>query len=547
MRNSRYALPLGGLLLAGTAFGQVPTPPPTPPAPAGTLPGTNPVPGANPTPSAPVSPPLGAATPVPVEVVPYGAGMKFNLSPDGSKYVRLFTWSQIWSRYTKNNSNTLRAPGKEQDDQVDFAIRRSRFIVLSQLNPRFLIYTHIGINNQTAVNGGVAPAVDSKKPQLFIHEAVVEYKVNKYMSLGAGMHYQNGLSRLTRSSTLNFLTMDAPLTNWPVIEAIDQFARGIGVYAKGRVSKLDYAFSINESLLTNQTGQFSTTNGLGSTVTTGSGPTAVRSNTGLNIAQYNPQGTRHIYQGYMSWEFLDLEANLIPFNVGTYLGTKRVFNLGGGVFYNPDGMVSRPTSSVLTGAQIDAATTAGIPSFNNAANGARTHDIGLWSLDAFFDTPINKEKGTAFTAYAVYYNFDFGPNHVRFIGASNPGYGSKPGTDAARRGNAIPQSGSGHIGFLETGYLLPKSLLGPKVRVQPYSSLLLAGYDGLKNAAGEQQNVYVYDGGANFYLEGHNAKFTLNYRARPDFSLAPGTAASITAPSKIKYRPEITLQTQIFL
>ena len=538
MHHSRYVLSLSGLLLAGTAFGQVPTTPPTTdptttPAPSG----TTPVPGANPTPSAPVTPAAGsAATPTPTESVPYGAGMKINISPDGSKYVRFLTWHQVWTRYTKNNTGTLRAPGKRQDEQVDFALRRSRLIVLSQLNPRFLVYTHIGINNQTAVSGGVNPTVDGKKPQLFVHEAVVEYKVNQYASLGAGMHYQNGLSRMTRSSTVNFLTLDAPLTNWPTIEAIDQFVRGIGVYAKGRISKLDYVFSVNESFLTNQGNAFSSAAGLGVT------STSTGSNTGRNVAEYNPQGTKHIYQGYLSWEFFDQESNLLPFNVGTYLGTKRVFNLGGGFFYNADGMVSRPTTSVLTAAETAAATTAGISSYNNAANGVRTHDIGLWSLDAFFDTPINKEAGTAFTAYAVYYNFDMGPNHTRFIGASNPGYG----TDA-RRGNAVPHSGTGHVGFVETGYLLPKNLLGPKVRVQPYASYLLGAYDGLVKANGEQQNVNIFDGGANFYLDGHNAKFTLNYRARPDFTLPAGTAASVTAPNSVRYRPEITLQTQVFL
>ena len=51
-----------------------------------------------------------------------------------------------------------------------------------------------------------------------------------------------------------------------------------------------------------------------------------------------------MYQGYVSWEFLEQESNLLPFNVGTYLGTKRVFNLGGGFFYNQDGMVSRSNS-----------------------------------------------------------------------------------------------------------------------------------------------------------------------------------------------------------
>ncbi len=514
MQNSRTrsVLTLGGLLLAAAAAGQAPA---TPPSPAS----TNPLPSAAPAPSALVAPPAGsAATPTPTESVPYGAGMKVNISPDGSKYLRFITWTQVWSRYTENNSNTLRAPGKLQSDQVDFALRRSRLIVLAQLNPRFLIYTHIGINNQTAVSGGFSPAVDGKKPQLFIHEAVVEYKINKYLSLGSGLHYQNGLSRMTRASTLNFLTLDAPLTNWTTIEANDQFARGLGAYAKGRVGKLDYVLSVNESMLTNQTGAFSTPVGLGVTSTTG----GVTTNTGTNVAQYNPQGTNHIYQGYFSYEFLDQESNLLPFNVGSYLGTKRVFNIGTGFYYNKDGMVSRPTSSVATAAQLAAPGTIE----------TEKHDIRLLSADVFYDAPVNKETGTAFTFYGVYYNFDMGPNHVRFIGASNPGYG----TDT-RRGNAVPQSGTGNVGFAEAGFLLPKNLLGPKVRVQPYASYLLAGYEGLKKADGSQQNVNIFDGGANFYLDGHNAKFTLNYRARPDF----------TNIEEVRYRPEITLQTQIFL
>ena len=541
MRIPRYALALSGLMLAGAgaSFGQV-TPPPPPPAPGMPAPpatpptptpsSTNPVPSAAPTPSTPVAPAAGsAATPTPTESVPYGAGMKVNISPDGSKYLRFLTWTQAWTRYTENNTGTLRAPGKPQNDQVDFAIRRSRLIILAQLNPRFLIYTHLGINNQTAVSGGVAPAVDGKKPQVFMHEAVVEYKVNKYMSLGAGLHYQNGLSRMTRSSTLNYLALDAPLTNWPTIEAIDQFARGMGVYAKGRVNKLDYAFSVNESMLTNQAGAFSSPVGLGTT--TGTGVSAL--NSGNNVAQYNPQGTNHIYQGYLSYELFDQESNLLPFNVGTYLGTKRVLNFGGGFFYNKDGMVSRPSNSVLDATSIASApinTPAGLNAFNSM--GTRKHDIGLWALDVFYDTPINKESGTALTVYGVYYNYDFGPNHVRYIGASNPGYGA-----AALRGNAVPQSGTGQIGYLQAGFLLPKSLLGPKVRVQPYAAHQLASYEGLRDASGEKKGVNIFDGGANFYLDGHNAKFTLNYRARPDY----------TNVNNIKYRPEITLQTQVFL
>ena len=549
MLNTRYALALGALLNAAGAMAQVTPPPPgqptlppsTPPpaTPPQAPPATGtPLPSAAPAPSAPVAPPAGAAvTPAaPTESVPYGAGMKINISPDGSKYLRFLTWHQIWTRYTENNTGTLRAPGKPQDEQVDFAIRRSRLSLLAQLNPRFMIYTHIGINNQTAVSGGSNPAVDGKKPQLFVHEAVVEYKINKYLSLGGGMHYQNGLSRLTRASTLNFLSMDAPLTNWPTIEAIDQFVRGIGVYAKGRVKKLDYAFSVNESMLTNQVGGFSTPVGLGITTATA----GVNTNRGTNIAQYNPQGTNHVYQGYVSYALFDEESNLLPFAVGTYLGTKRVLNFGGGFLYNQDGMVSRGTESVLDAATITAATAAGPAAFSTVAT--EKHDIGLWALDAFYDTPVNKEAGTAFTAYAVYYNYDMGPNHVRFIGASNPGYGANP-----FRGNAVPHSGTGQVGFAEAGFLLPKNLLGPKVRVQPYASYLLAAYDGLRKSDGSRQNVNIFDGGANFYLDGHNAKFTLNYRARPDMSQQTAVAEGGVQVNSLRYRPEITLQTQIFL
>ncbi|UOQ77053.1 hypothetical protein MUN84_21775 [Hymenobacter sp. 5516J-16] len=207
-----------------------------------------------------------------------------------------------------------------------------------------------------------------------------------------------------------------------------------------------------------------------------------------------------------------------------------MFNIGAGFFYNKDGMYSRPAGSVLNAAAIDAATTAGVGSLNTI--GTRKHDIALFAADVFFDTPINKDAGTAFTLYGVYYNYNMGPNHTRFIGAANPGWGAD-----ARRGNAVPHSGTGNVGYLQAGYLLPKNLLGPKLRVQPYASHLLAGYEGLRTSSGEQKNVNIFDAGANFYIDGHNAKFTLNYRARPDF----------TNVNNVDYKPEITLQTQVAL
>ncbi|WP_245327861.1 hypothetical protein [Hymenobacter fodinae] len=508
MRNTRYALTLSALMVSAGAIAQVQPPP------AGQQPA--------PPPAAPAPTP---APPAPTKSAPYGAGMKVNLSPDGSKYLRFLTWHQVYTRYTENNTGTLRAPGKPQKGQLDFGLRRSRLVILAQLNPRFVIYTHLGINNQNAVGGGLTPTVDGKKPQFFIHEAVTEYKVNKYLSLGGGLHYLNGISRLTSASTVNILPIDLPLTNFPTIEATDQFARWLGVYAKGRINKLDYRFSVSDPFLTNQA---STPLSLGTSATVG----GVTTNTGTGVAAYNPQNTSHVYQGYVSYNFLEPEANLLPYFVGTYLGAKRVFSVGAGFLYNKDAMYSRPTSSAVTVTPAVSADPFGLV-------GTTKHSMKMFGVDAFYDVPLDTAARTALTLYGVYYNYNMGPNHVRFIGPENPGYGAAP-----TRGNAVPQSGTGNSFYGQAGFLLPERLLGPKARLQPYVAYLHSDYEGLHYTNGDTKAVNVYDAGVNVLLDGHNAKVTLNYRARPDFE---GYVPATGNFNRLDYKPEITLQTQIFL
>ncbi|MFD2784441.1 hypothetical protein [Hymenobacter rubripertinctus] len=489
MQHVRYALAVSALLTAAGAAAQVQPPPAgNPPAPA---------------PAPQAAPP---ATASPTESVPYGAGLKVNLSPDGSKYFRIINWHQVWTRYNRNNTGSQHVAGDPQDNTFDVGLRRSRVLLYAQLNPRFLIVTHFGINNQNAVSGGVGIGDPGKKPQLFVHEAMVEYKVFKYLNIGAGLHYQNGISRMTRASTLNFLAYDAPISNWPTIEKIDQFARWMGIYAKGRIGKFDYAVSMNDPYATSQTATPATL------------PT--------NVADYNPRNSHKTYQGYFAYEFLDQEANLLPYQVGSYLGTKRVFNIGAGFLFNKDAMFSRPNALPNTLPQ-DPFT---LP--------YKTHNLGILSADVFFDTPLNKDAGTAFTAYGVYYNYNFGPNYVRNIGLLNPstagGSAAIPGAGTLR-GNAYPVVGTGSALYGQAGYLLPKNVLGEKARLQPYAAWQHGRYEGL-DAIGAK-NVNVYDLGANVLLDGHNAKLTLNYRARPDYS----------NPQDINYRPEVTLQTMIFL
>jgi hypothetical protein len=41
------------------------------------------------------------------------------------------------------------------------------------------------------------------------------------LNYGGGLHYYMGLSRATMASTLNFLTIDAPIFNWPIENSIN--------------------------------------------------------------------------------------------------------------------------------------------------------------------------------------------------------------------------------------------------------------------------------------------------------------------------------------
>jgi hypothetical protein len=483
-KSLRPLLLVGTWLAAATAHAQVVMPPATGKAPD----------------PAPIN--LPKAAPAPTKSAPYAGGMKVNLSPDGSKYVRIMTAHQFWVRYNENNTNTTNATEELAYDQVDFGLRRSRVLLVAQLNPRFLIITQLGVNVQTTISGGAPNEATGpgKKAFFYLHDALVEYKVNKYLNFGGGLHYVNGISRQTSFAAFSLLTLDVPGTQWPIIDAIDQTGRGLGLYARGRVKSFDYRISVNDAFRNNLTST-------PATLTTG-------------VAQFNPRARGMVYQGYFDWEFLDKEANLVPFQVGCYLGARRVLNVGAGFLYYGDGMYVRP----------DANPTA-LPT-NAWTIPYQKQNLSTLAADVFYDTPVDTAAQTAFTLYGAFYRYNMGSNFVRYGGTMNPGTGTN-----ALRGNALPLLGTGTSQTIQTGFLLPKRLLGPKVRLQPYVDYIHGRYDGLKQSDGSIKDVHVFDGGVNVLLDGHQAKMTLNYRARPDFNDI----------NNVNYRPEVTMQMQVIL
>mgnify|MGYP001762885987 FL=1 len=149
----------------------------------------------------------------------YGSGLKFNLNEDGSKYMRMIAWSQVWARSTEMNPGTM-INGEAASTSTDIGLRRLRMLFYAQVSKRYMIVTHFGINNQTFTNGGAVSSTGTggygagKKPGMFFHDAWNEYAVvlpeadKKFsLSMGAGLHYYMGLSRMTMSSTLNYLSL----------------------------------------------------------------------------------------------------------------------------------------------------------------------------------------------------------------------------------------------------------------------------------------------------------------------------------------------------
>lgn len=413
----------------------------------------------------------------------YGAGLKMNLNAEGNKYVRFLLWNQIWARHNDNNPGTL-VNGSPSSSTMDVGIRRARILAYAQISPRYMILTHFGINNQTFTNGGGSGTTGSggygqgKKPQLFFHDVWNEYaivpsknpltgKTNKFtLSLGAGLHYFNGISRQSSASTLTFLMIDAPITNWPLIEMSDQFARQMGIFIKGTAGKVHYQFALNKPFATN-----------------------VAPRDSANVAVDFSGDSEASFSGYADYQFLEQESNLLPFRVGTYVGTKKVFNIGAGFHHQANG--TRSSSSI---------------------GEVQKHPITIFGVDAYADLPVGeKSKGMAITAYGVFYNYNFGPNYLRTTGIMNTGV-ADPSFPASNRvlegaGNSRVLVGTGNIIYAEAGFLLPK--FSPKLRLQPIASLAHKKFDALNDAGN------FFDLGCNLFLDAHNAKITAQYSSRP--------------------------------
>ncbi|WP_229725492.1 hypothetical protein [Hymenobacter baengnokdamensis] len=406
------------------------------------------------------------------------------LTADSATFLKLNFVAQVWARYNDSNPGTT-VNGELASSTTDVGIRRARLVLSGQLTPRVYMFVQFGQNSFSYLS--------PRKAGAFFHDITVDYAVvKKALSLGAGLNGWNGPSRYANSSVSSLLTLDTPLFQETTNDVNDQQVRKLGVYAKGKLGKLDYRLAIGKPFVTQTASPAPDPLGRNSTFST-----------------LNPHAETH---GYLMYQFLDQESDAAASNVGSYLGRKRVFNIGAGFVHQGNAM----WHTTATGDTISQA-------------------LNLLAADVFYDAPVNAAKGTAVTAYGGYYHYDFGPGYLKNASAMNPANGVKSSVGSFNGpGNSYPSLGTGHVLYAQAGYLLPRGLLGSYGTLQPYASTQYARYDRLADP------MVLTNLGVNWLLYGNTSKLTFNYQNRPVFTAQHN--GDITATDR---KGEYVLQYQV--
>jgi hypothetical protein len=416
--------------------------------------------------------------------------LRLKLNDDGSHYLKVTFLNQIWLRYNNSNPGTT-VINEPAANTFDIGLRRTRLQFYGQLTDHVFFYTQFGQNNFNFLSQNAG----NRKLMAFFHDALGEYKVwkkNDWLKLGGGLTIANGLSRFSQPSVSTIMTMDVPVFAQATVDQTDEFARKLSLYARGQLGKFDYRIILSDPFPI-------TTNGA---VPPPAGPAAT----------FSQSGHHKQYSGFFMYNFFDKESHVTPYMTGTSLGKKKVFNLEAGFITEKNAL------------------------WTSTDNGSTTnfHNMNLWSIALYYDAPVNTEKGTALSAYAGYFNLDYGPDYLRYNGIMNPANGIVNGPYAGSQGNAFPMFGTGTVLYTQLGYLLRNDLLGEVGTLMPYASLMSASF----NRLSDQMNVI--DIGISWLIKGHNSKITLDYQTRPVYEIAGSDLVKSTT------RSQVVLQYQVF-
>ncbi|MDR0803322.1 hypothetical protein [Fluviicola sp.] len=387
--------------------------------------------------------------------------LRINFNKSGTHYFKGTFLAQTWLRYSDFNPGTT-IDGTSKSSYTDIGVRRWRVQVFGQLTDRIFFYTQFGQNNFSFLQPRGTGA--------FLHDVVTEFRIVKQVQIGGGLTGWGGMSRFAAPAVANTVGLDAPVYQQATNGVNDQIGRKLSVYIRGELSKLNYRAALGQ-------------------------PMSVRNSTvpvpPINpVSNFSMEAPRMQTAGYLFWQFFDKEITALPNMIGTYLGKKKLLNLG-------VGWVQQNRAMWHTGISGDTVRT----------------NLLLLGVDLFADFPLGK-KGAAFNAYLAYNNFDFGKNYLRMNNAMNPANGvnsalaslNGPGVD-------FPMIGTGNIVFLQVGYKFRDDLLPDNGTLLPYFQMQYSQFQALKDAA------VMCEGGINWLIHGtHGGKLSLGLQNRPVFA-----------------------------
>jgi hypothetical protein len=389
----------------------------------------------------------------PQKVNPLEKGLSFNLSEDGKYSIKFGASSEIWMRYCQLNPGTKNFDGKFLDNDFDFVLRR----VLSNTSvkmDRFLFFTMMGLGTQT-INSSVSPYT-ATKPTFFLYDAWGSYSiVPEYLKIGYGLNLYRGLSRYTSATATKTIGADVPMLSAPDVVTSDQIARHLGFFAAGNIKMFNYRINFGKPFVVDNSN---------------------RPDYGKGKASDVPNNN-YSTEGYFAIQFFDREISPMPFTTGTYLGKKKMFNIGFGYIFHP-----KSTKSITENGDTVA------------------HNKLHLAVDIFADIPMT--NGGNLTYYAAFYKYDYGPNYLLNGGTAN--VYSKTG------GISEPGFGTGNAVSMQIAWLFPH-IFGDFGRVQVYYEGDYRFYDALQDVA-IHQNI-----GLTYFELSHNLKFTIQYELRPYF------------------------------
>lgn len=423
--------------------------------------------------------------------------LKYFINESGTHYFQATFSNQVWLRYNQSNPGTM-ADGVAANETFDIGLRRTRIQLFGQITDKVFLYFQFGQNNfNSQYNVG-----SNRKNAAFFHDALGEYKVSNgnQLKIGAGLTIANGLSRFSQPGVSSIMTMDVPVFAQATVDQTDQFSRKLSMYVRGQISKLDYRISISDPF----------------PIASNGSPAPVAN----KYSSFASLGRHKQLQTYLMWQFFEHENHTTPYMTGTYLGKKKIFNIASGVIYQKNAMWNRPS----------------------ATDSINYNDMVLFAVESFLDMPLNVENGTAISAYAGYFNTNYGKGYLRYNGIMNPANATSLNATNSISGqgpifgNAFPMFGTGSSMYAQLGYLLPNYLLKSHGQLMPYIAYTMADYERL-----EGQKMTIYNAGINWLINGHKAKISLDWQNRPTYFID----SNLKVQTGLR-KNSLTLQYQIF-